>query len=405
MKKPVFGFIAILILSHVFSAICIARTDKVNIHGFISQGYMKTTRNDFISGSKDGTFEFNEMGINFGYKPLDDLLIGVQFFARDLGSTGNDEVVVDLAFADYRLKDYLGIRAGKMKNPMGIYSETRDVDMLRTCIFLPLSVYDEFLRDSQCYLQGAGIYGYLTGSGLGTLHYQFLVGTNNISKDSGTADFIESGMVDVTSVDMSTTYTGAVSYSDPSGIILISGAYSESDLDIESTARQNETLMFLGISEGDMVYVELHGSEIFTGSFEFTFRNFVLTTEAKLTKIEGLTLFDSNKNAFFRQKRDNYGHYIMGSYRINDLLELGIYYEEYFPFENDRHGHNPLIGFKKTDHWLKKWAFSCKFDINMNWTLKLETQYADGTASLLYEPTETSDRYWYLYAAKMTYNF
>lgn len=76
--------------------------------------------------------DINEMGINFGYQPLDKLMIGIQFFARDLGGVGNDEIQGDYANASYRFKDYFGVRADRMKNTMGLYSEFRDVDMLRT---------------------------------------------------------------------------------------------------------------------------------------------------------------------------------------------------------------------------------------------------------------------------------
>ena len=114
-----------------------AGNEDVDIHGFISQGYLKTTRNNYIADSTDGTFQFNEMGLNFTTRPMDKLIIGAQFFARDFGSVGNDQIQIDYALADYRFTDYFGVRAGKLKNPMGLYSEYRDIDMLRTCIILP----------------------------------------------------------------------------------------------------------------------------------------------------------------------------------------------------------------------------------------------------------------------------
>ena len=37
----------------------------VMIHGFISQGYLYSDKNDYLADTSDGTFQFNEMGINF----------------------------------------------------------------------------------------------------------------------------------------------------------------------------------------------------------------------------------------------------------------------------------------------------------------------------------------------------
>ena len=117
----------------------------VDIHGFVSQGYLQSDENNFIMAqTKEGTFEFNELGINFTTMLLPHLRAGVQLFAKDLGVIGNDQVEIDWAYGDYRWKDWAGIRVGILKIPHGLYSETRDIDALRTCILLPQSVYSNW---------------------------------------------------------------------------------------------------------------------------------------------------------------------------------------------------------------------------------------------------------------------
>ncbi len=74
--------------------------DLVDIHGFISQGYLKTDNNNYLADTKDGSTQFNEMGINFRTSPTDKLTIGCQFFARDLGAVGNDEVTLGWVVGD-----------------------------------------------------------------------------------------------------------------------------------------------------------------------------------------------------------------------------------------------------------------------------------------------------------------
>jgi hypothetical protein len=38
---------------------------NVEIHGFASTGYIISDKYNYLANSKDGTFEFNEAGINF----------------------------------------------------------------------------------------------------------------------------------------------------------------------------------------------------------------------------------------------------------------------------------------------------------------------------------------------------
>ena len=64
--------------------------DTVDIHGFISQGYLKSDQNNFLAETEEGSFQFNEMGLNFNQDVTHDLRIGIQFFSRDLGKNGND---------------------------------------------------------------------------------------------------------------------------------------------------------------------------------------------------------------------------------------------------------------------------------------------------------------------------
>jgi len=56
----------------------------VDVHAFVSQGYMITTESNYIAHSRRGTFEFTEVGINFTKNISDDLRVGMQLFSRDL---------------------------------------------------------------------------------------------------------------------------------------------------------------------------------------------------------------------------------------------------------------------------------------------------------------------------------
>ena len=74
--------------------------DGVQIHGFLSQGYVKSTKqNNFpVSNSGQGSFNFNDFGINFSKELTPDLHVGLQLSAFDRGSYGKDEVTIDWAY-------------------------------------------------------------------------------------------------------------------------------------------------------------------------------------------------------------------------------------------------------------------------------------------------------------------
>ena len=382
--------------------------DPVNIHGFISQGYLQSTRNDIIQDSTDGTWQFNEFGLNFGYKPIDKLLISLQLMARDFGSVGNDEIMIDFAFADYSFRDELGIRAGKMKCLMGLYSETRDVDMLRTSVFLPASVYDELLRDTENYIQGVGIYGFLNTDSLGSVSYQAQAGTCNLTQNTSTVDYLETGMMDINSVNMDTSQSYALQYTDPSGMFRFGGTALFTQIDVDAVSGTTDLARVgfgaLGISPGSPIIVKANGIEIYTASAEVIWRNIVLSGEIKNTKTNDLILYHEEKE-IYRRQMNQIGYYGMLTYQFNDRIDAGVSYEEFYPYKNDRNGYHPEPGNQKEDHWMKKWAYSIKLSINPNWLIKYELQYIDGTAGLIYEENRFAKRYWFVNAAKLTYNF
>lgn len=185
-------FLLVFSISVAFSsslqAVELYETGNVNIHGFISQGYMQSGGNNFFADTKDdGTFQYSEAGINFTTDVSDRLSLGLQLFSRDLGKMGNHEVTVDWAFADYSFTDWLNLKAGKVKLPYGLYNTERDVDMLRTFVFLPQSIYYEGWRDSSNALNGAGFYGYVEAGFVGSFSYEAYLGNSIVAKDAGVA--------------------------------------------------------------------------------------------------------------------------------------------------------------------------------------------------------------------------
>ena len=183
MKNAV---IYILFISMVClaSKVCAFDFDQLQVHGFVSQGFLKSDKNKFLyADTEDGSFEFNEVGISFSKELTNNLRLGMQLISRDLGEFGNNEVEVDWAFADYRMYNWLGFRIGKIKIPYGIFNQFRDIDAARTNILLPQNIYYEVHREAAEAMTSIGIYGILAGG----IEYSFLFGTIDIDSEGGIA--------------------------------------------------------------------------------------------------------------------------------------------------------------------------------------------------------------------------
>lgn len=139
---------------------------NLQIHGFFSQGWLKSTDNNNVFGnssSAEGSFDFREIGLNASMRPLSNLQFSVQGLSRTAGNGSPGNIRLDYGFIDYTFSNQensqLGIRLGRMKNPIGFYNDTRDVPFTRPSILLPQSIYFDRTRKLAIAADGAHLYG------------------------------------------------------------------------------------------------------------------------------------------------------------------------------------------------------------------------------------------------------
>jgi hypothetical protein len=169
-----------------------AADSNVQIHGFVSQGFLVTHNNAlFTPDSEDhGTFEFNELAVNIVATPIDRLRVGVQFAAQDLGDSFNDKPTIDWAYGNYSFGEVakgtdLAVSAGRFKMGHGLYNDYRDLDMTRSSVFLPMAVYNPRWRDIMLAVNGVGANATFALGGLGSLEVNTYVGDNNYDAQEG----------------------------------------------------------------------------------------------------------------------------------------------------------------------------------------------------------------------------
>src|ERR1019366_2121136 len=132
----------------------------LDLHGFVSQGFLATSRYNYLADdTKDGSFQYTETGLNASINPFPRTRIAAQGFLYDVGQAGKYQPFLDFASVEYTFNDYIGVRAGRVRKPSGIYNDIQDVDLARTYVLLPQGIYDARWRDFTTSVDGGEVFG------------------------------------------------------------------------------------------------------------------------------------------------------------------------------------------------------------------------------------------------------
>ncbi|MBU0995044.1 MAG: hypothetical protein KJ737_21330 [Proteobacteria bacterium] len=384
--------------------------DQIDIHGFISQGFIKSTGNDVLPDSTDGSFEMNELGINFTTQVNPSLRMGAQFFARDYGDYGNDQVNLDWAFADYDYKSWLGIRAGRMKVLSGLYNSSRDIASTRTFIMLP-GIYMESFREMFVGMKGVGAHGYLPYG------FSYLFSFGAIDNPSNYKDsFLFETLLPLTFAGSAAKMTG-LSPSDFTNIRPLSVSWQNSTniglfWDTPLSGLRFSATYWAGRAETEMAF-EMKGVPLTENVvFEEISARVVSAEYSFLSTTVAVEYMEAPFYAKGQPKRKVESYYTSITHRLNNLVELGVYYSELYPHYDDKDGSEQREGPISHLYWCKDLCYTVRFDISYNWIFKLEGHVLDGAAFVpeVYKEysktySEEGPRHWEIYLAKLSYSF
>jgi hypothetical protein len=337
----------------------------VEIHGFVSQGFIKSTSNNYLAESERGSFDFTEVGINFTSALSDRLRIGLQLFAHDLGPLGNYKPQFDWFFLDYRFLDELGIRVGRTKLPYGLYNETNDIDAARVPILLPQSVYPVQNRDFLLAQTGAELYGLVPIGGAGELEYRLYGGT--IFLDVSDSE-------EVTSFEVPYLFGGRLMWMTPADGLQLGASVQTLRVDLEvelepDQIQQLEALNAVPPGFDGTVSAEVP-AVLWVASAEYSAHELLLSAEYSRWRTE----LESTLPILFPEETTvSERYYVMASYRVAPWFTPGVYYSVLYPDVDERGGRD------KKQHDL---ALSFRYDLNEHWLFKVEGHYMHGTAAL-----------------------
>ncbi len=333
----------------------------IAIHGFATQGFLYSSHNNYLSmKSSDGSLQWTDGAVSLTDSVTEKLRIGIQLHMYQLGQFGGPNLQIDWASGDYRVNDYLGFRAGKVKTVLGLFNDSQDVDAIFLWILLPQSTYQVDNKSFLLAHLGGEVYGYLPlSSRAGKFHYSGYVGQASLDLNGGYVKlFADSGFV-FTTAPSGRTYGGDLRWELPLRGLTVGASANVLALDGTSP----EGSYHLPPAFTNVQYAEFQKSKFF---FAGEYRRTPL--ESTLT-VGPIT---------FPIPVDSRSWYAMGSYRLATDLHVGSYYSHYV-------NKAPAITRRGNDS--KDFVVSGRYDFNAYFYGKIEGHFLRGTGLGYYEST------------------
>ena len=374
--------------------------DDIQFHGFLSQGLFSSSGNNIYGQSKDSvSADSTEMGLNVSYQALKNLSFAVQGLYRRAGANTGDagEVTLDFAFFDLNLLNLqdgrIGIRGGRIKNPWGLYNETRDVAFTHPTILLPLA-YFERSRTLFLALDGGQLYADYNTS-VGDFSFKFNYGwVNADDKELLTAiinDPTASGHL-----ESNPSFVTQLSYELLGGEYVFALSYAELKMRYQAENMGDPYAKMQADIDTFMVSGQYNGEYFsFTGEYSLQWNEF---TDIRFGVPDNSPVSEH--------------WYVQAGYRLLDNLQATLRYDSTVQDKNDRYGKGveTATGGMIPGHlfYAQDIVFGLRWDITPSWMVRAEYHRMHGAAtiSLLDNPNLTQiAKDWNIYALQIAFRF
>ena len=365
--------------------------DKVQVHGFASQAYTVTTGNNFQGDTRDGgDFNLTEVGLNGSFRATANLHFAGQVLYRRAGESDPNSIRLDYGLVDWggSLENgRFGIRAGRVKNPIGLYNETRDVAFTRPSIILPQSIYFDRVRNLELASDGAQLYlEHAVGGGEVTL--QAGVGKPQFNKSVTNVFLGPSAQGDFDG----TIYLARGLYDHDGGRIRV--GLSTALLNMDYQPGDNE--FFPG--EGDV------NLQFWVLSAQYNAEKWSLTAEALWEPI------NFRNFAFSLTDFTVTGGYLQGAYRFFPGWEGFLRYDVSYTDSKSLDGNrlSKASGLDKQNFFTKDLGAGLRWDVSRHVMLRVEYHRIKGSNWITLEdnvPTSDTRKNWDLFSLQASFRF
>ena len=331
---------------------------NIQVHGFASQGFVKSDNNNFLTmTSKQGSAEFSDGGINVASQITRTLRAGAQVYVRNIGDLTNGHVDLDWAMVDYRAKPWLGVRGGKVKTTLGLYNDNQDMAFLHTWAILPQSAYPLDLRASTIAHVGGDVYGTIAAGRGSSVAYTAFWGSRRDDKFGGYRYSLrDAGLPLVGSLEGKMGGTD-VRWTSANGVTI-----GTSWLATRVTGRGLYNLY------GGIPYdIKTKSDNTYTAYSDYAWRNLHINGELRR---EWQTTNFSFAGTTMEAPTSPTSAYASAAYRLSKFVEVGGYYSRFYADWAASHD-------AKDNHIYDK-VFTTRFDVTSNFNVKVEAHFTDG---------------------------
>lgn len=328
------------------------------VHGFLSQGFGYSNQNNYLTmKTSSGSASFTDAGINITMPLTDRFRVGAQVYTRNIGNLGNWRPQLDWAVADYKFKNWFGIRGGVVKTTFGLHNDTQDMEFLHTNALLPQSIYPTDLRDALIRHKGGDVYGEIPLRSFGNLSYTGFAGMRADSVHGGYIYLLRGVGINMNEYG-GLQWGGDLRWNTPLKGLLIGASHMNQDI----TGRGSVDMP--GVMTGP--YEERSNKDQANQFYgQYVVGNLRLEGEYRRWWRDQQIF-----NGFFSVTTDTRGWYTSAAYRVSKRLELGTYYSRLVAVWATNHS-NP-------DNHLYDKVVSARFDISSHWSVKAEGHFMDG---------------------------
>jgi hypothetical protein len=332
---------------------------EVQVHGSFQQGFVVTDNNNFLTmDTTSGSGAMTDGSINLSSSLNKKLRVGAQMYARNIGELGNGSPQLDWAFADYKFNNMVGLRAGKIKTVLGLFTDTQDTEFLYTWALLPQGTYPLDLRSIAIAHIGADVYGSIKVGKAGSLAYTGYLGKIQDDSRGGYRYGVQDAGLSFRKGIENRGGGFDVRWATPVSGLMTGYSFtqtkSSADLTVSSvvefTAKTNPW-------RHQAVYADYQGPRLRV--------NGELRYELSGTHITPAIFPDSDTRSR--------SAFATVSYRLFDKLEVGTYYSRFI--------YDRALDSALNDNHIYDAAVTGRIDINRFWNVKVEGHFMDGTGN------------------------
>jgi len=335
----------------------------VQIHSFFSEGYAKSDDNNFLTmDTSAGSAIMAQGAVNVSWNARDNLRFSAQAYDHYVGDLGKGQLMLDFALVDYKVKDWLGFRGGKVKTPLGLYNDTQDMTFLYTWALLPQSVYPMDLRSMSIAHVGGDIYGNIAFH-KNSISYQVYAGTIPDDPRGGYTYGIEDLGVRMNGGINGRTEGVDVRWNLPVKGLLLGTSYANNERDFKGFLKSVIPVSYQTAED----HVHAYYAEYQVGKFRFD-------TEYRNTIRDGVI---AGLSVPVVNNTNETGWFAGGSYRLTKRIDVGSYYSDYSitPYQK------PQITAPRTGpgaNFIHDPVVSARVKLTRWWDGKIEGHFMDG---------------------------